>query len=288
MSSAQPGNNRPQGSTDTTTKALWRKPFVWIGGIILAALAGWLTEVFTGALTMLFDPDRYGDPVSVQVDTEAARSDRAISLPPEVLVSKDDEAKVYPAGAQQQADLLAARGGIVIGPRSIMVTITGKRPDAVRITDIRDISDCSSPSRARLVWLNAPFRGHIDPTIRVGVDVGGPTQDVYLLDPGSTEKKPFFPEKTISLKKGESHVLLIDLHPPAGKVCQPQLEMTVQEGDTTHKQNLVPEDQMTQIMDEFPDESQYQQVYLWGNVCQNLVSAPPNWQESRDPCTTRG
>lgn len=283
MSSAQPQNNESPKSKETT-KALWGKPFVWIGGIIVAAAAAWLTEVFTGALTMLFDADRYGDPIVVQVDVEASRSDQAVSLPPHASVSKEDAAKVYPAGAQQQANLLAARGGIVIGQRSMMVIITGKRPDPVRVTDIRDTSECSSPPRGgALVWLSQPFRGQIDPSIRVALDIGAPDQHVYLSDPTANEKKPFFSDKTILLKKGESHVMMIDLKPPAGMVCRPQLEMTVLDGDKTHKQKLVPEDQRNQVMDG-PDAAEYKQVLLWGNVCQNLVSAPPNWQELPDPC----
>lgn len=287
MSSAQPRNNHSPGSRDTS-KALWRKPFVWIGGIMAAAIAAWLTEVFTGGLTMLFDADRYGDPVAVRVDVEAERSDQAVSLPPQVSVSREDAAKVYPAGAQQQADLLAARGGTVIGSRSMMVIITGRRPDSVRVTDIRDISDCSAAARGgTLVWLNRPFRGHIDPSIRVGLDIGAANQHVYLKDPTAAENKPFFPDKTVVLQKDESHVLMIDLEPPAGMVCRPQLEMTVLDGDKTHKQKLVPEDQRHPVMDESPDEAQYQQVRLWGSVCENLVTAPPGWQDLPDPCTTQ-
>jgi hypothetical protein len=284
MSSSVPGNNNPLRSH---AAPLWQKPLAWLGALVLAAMGAWLTETFTGSLSAIFDPDRYGDPVNVHVVMQPAGN--GVSLPPGVQVGKEDQAKIHPQGAQHQAALYAARGGIVIGAPSLQVVITGKRPEPVRVIDIQDASECTSPQRGTLVWLSPPFRGQIDDSIRLGITVGEPDQHVYAMDSASDSRQPYFPGKTITLQKGESHLLEINLESPAGQVCRPQLEMTVIDGINTHRQQLVPEEQRVEIMNEVPENDRdYQQVYLWGYICDELTPAPVNWQDSRSRCGTTG
>lgn len=293
MSSPDPGNTAPPQPTKTAPKAMWRKPLVWVGALMLAALGTTLTNFAQGTISGLLasvSPDEFGDPLAMHVDRDAVRKDIAVSLPPGTSLSTEEAATVEQTNVRLQADWLEDRGGVVVGQRSLTVTITGKRSSPVRVTDIRDISECSPPQRGTLVRFG-DFRSYIDSSVRVGIFVGGPDEHAFLDDPAAGARQPYFPDKTILLNKDEQHVLVIDLWLPAGMVCRPQLEMTVMDGDKALKQNVVPEEQRIQIMQGDPAamEREYPQVYLWGRICENLVSAAPGWESSAsDPCGSGG
>ena len=294
MSSSDPSKTvSPQSTTNTVRTAIWRKPLVWVGALMLAALGASLTDAVQDTITGVLEsvsPGEFGDPLAVHIDRDAVRKDIAVSLPPGTSISTQEAAAVEPSNVRLQADWLEDRGGVVIGQRSLTVTITGKRSSPVRVTDIRDASECTSPQRGTLVRFG-DFRSHIDPAVRVGIFIGSPDEHAFSEDPMTGARQPYFPHTTILLNKGEQHVLVIDLRLPEAKVCRPQLEMTVMDGDKELKQNIVPEHQRTPIMQDDPAavEGEYRQLFLWGRICQNLVSAVPGWENNEsDPCGVGG
>ena len=133
------------------------------------------------------------------------------------------------------------------------------------------------PKRGTLVNLGAP-RLYVEPSVRMILNVGATDSHAMLWDPQPSTIEPYFPNRTITLKKDEQHVLVIDLYPPPGQLCRPQLEMTVIHRDKEYKQNVVPEDQRTGVMGEEPAEAEqeYSQVYLGGYICRKYVLATPD------------
>ena len=129
----------------------WRKPLVWIGALLLTALGAALTDVIKPTMTGIIERiTETGEPIDI--DTEARKMARAVSLPPGVQISADDLARLDALArldspdVQKQAEWLESRGGVAAGEHSLTVTITGNRSDPVRVTDIRDASECTPRS----------------------------------------------------------------------------------------------------------------------------------------------
>lgn len=253
----------------------WRKPLVWIGALLLTVLGAALTDFIKPFVITTFERiTETGEPIDI--DTEARKMARAVTLPPGVQISADDVARLDSLDVQKQAEWLESRGGVAFGEHSLVVTITGNRSDPVRVTDVRDVSECTAPKRGTLVNLGAP-RMYVEPSVRMILNVGATDSHAMLWDPQPSTLEPYFPNRTITLKKDEQHVLVIYLYPPPGQLCRPQLEMTVIHRDKEYKQNVVPADQRTEVMGEEPAEAEqeYSEVYLGGHICAKYVRATP-------------
>lgn len=263
-------------SMDGKSKPFWQKPFLWVGAILVAALG----TALTNAIQPLFDRGitavtEVGDPVSVRM--EVRNADEDVLLPSTVEVTEDDlQVLNGMARLSEQVDWLEARGGIVAGPRTLLVTLRGERSNPVRITDIRDASDCAPPDRGTLFRM-VYGRGATSDSIRIGIYVGEPSKDAWLWDSEAQEAKPFFPDRTITLQKAEEEIVLVDLYPQQGQVCRVQLEMTVVEGDRTLIQKIDPESFHVIQVEPEEVETAYDHVYLSGGICNVAVEATRNW-----------
>ncbi|MGN7253319.1 hypothetical protein [Arthrobacter sp. SAFR-014] len=255
---------------------------VWIVTLLLAALGAsltdWIKPIFTEQINKVTET---GDPVAVKVVVQKAAED--VSLASDVPLSQEDLNQLEGITVPKQAAWLEQRGGIVAGKRSLMVTVRGNRTDPVRVTNIRDASECASPKRGTLMRL-AFGRGASVDSVRIGVNVGEPDKSAWWWDDKKEIARPYFPDKTITLTKNEELVLNIDLYPLAEKVCRAQLQMTVVGRDTEHEQQLLPNSQQVPIMDvERPEvERQYSHVYVGGNVCKKFLPASPGWEKDAD------
>lgn len=276
---SQAGSERP--------KPLWQKPLLWIAALIVAALGTALTNVIQPILNRTITPlVEVGDPIWIKTELRNAMED--VTFPSGLTLSEQD---VEMLGAlnrtADQAAWLEKRGGIVAGKRTLVVTLRGERADPVRITDIRDASECAPVDRGTLFRL-VTGRGATPQSIKLAIEVGNPTRDAFWVDAEKGESKPYFPERTITLRKDEEEVLVIDLYPPQPEqACRVRLQMTVLERDGEHKQLIAPE--RLSVMDVEPYkadvESAYDLVYLSGWICQRVVPGQPSWYDQLTyPC----
>jgi hypothetical protein len=277
MSSSDAQKNKPQAVTNNP-KPLWKRPVSWILAIILAALAASLTDVIKPIISAGINQiTETGDPVAFRTEVRMSAGD--VSLPPEVSLSEEDLAALEPMTLEGQIESLKKRGAVVAGGQTLMVTLRGNRTDPVRVTDLRDASECTALRRGTLLRMGASLP-YEEVSLRIGLQAGDSSAEAQQWDEKSLSSRPYFPDKTITLKKGEAQVINIDLYPAAGKICRPQVQMTVIDRDQKRIQQLVPESQQAPLMAFEPDEAepQYSRVYIGGNFCKKFVPAPPGWQ----------
>ncbi|MFD1213998.1 hypothetical protein ACFQ36_18335 [Arthrobacter sp. GCM10027362] len=244
-----------------------------------AALTGWLQPLFTG---MTGTAPETGEPVTVIVSSPE-RTWGDVSLPPDVKLSSQELERLGQMNVPDQAAWLEDRGGIIAGARRFLLTLKGNRQDPVRITDIRDVSKCSPPERGTLMRL-IPATGGVVPSVQLGISVGDTRSGAWTSD-ATGERRPFFPERTITLGRGEEEQLLVELRPTKPDlVCQPELEMTVTEDGRGHLQRIPAEGKLVPVMGYEDDsvERQYSAVYLGGRLCPKYVPATPGWRHNPD------
>ncbi|WP_427007275.1 hypothetical protein [Pseudarthrobacter sp. H2] len=277
MSSSDAQNSKPKAAANNP-KPLWKRPVSWAVAIILAALAASLTDVIKPIITAGINQiTETGDPVAFRTEVHQGAGD--VTLPPDASLSGEDLAALEPMRLQGQIESLKKRGAVVAGGQTLMVTLRGNRTDPVRVTDLRDASACTGLRRGTLLRMGAPMP-YEDLSLRIGLQVGDSSSEAKQWDEKSLSFRPYFPDKTITLKKGEEQVINIDLYPAAGKVCRPQVQMTVIHRDQKRIQQLVPESQQVPLMASEPAEAEprYSRVYIGGNFCRKFVAAPPDWE----------
>ncbi|NKX56377.1 hypothetical protein [Arthrobacter mobilis] len=262
---------------------LWQKPLLWVGAVVLAAaaaaLTGWLEPLFT---RLIGTASETGEPVTVIISSpEHTWGD--VTLPPEVKLSPAELERLGRMNVPDQAAWLQDRGGIIAGNRRFLLTLKGNRQDPVRITGIRDASECSEPRRGTLLRL-IPEAGGVVPSIELGISVGETGSGAWTTD-ARGEQHPFFPQRTITLARGEEEQLLVELWPSVqGQVCRPRLDMTVLEDGREHLQRIPAEGELVPVM-RYEDDSvepEYAAVYLGGRLCPEYVPAAPGWRFNTD------
>jgi hypothetical protein len=152
-------------STAGKRKPLWQKPFLWVGALIVAALG----TALTNAIQPLFDRGisawtEGGEPVSVRIELQRRTED--VLLPAEVhLTDQDLQMLDGMRRVTEQVDWLESRGGVITGQRTLMITLRGERSGSVRITDIRDASECAPPDRGSLFRMVFGQERHLIPHV---------------------------------------------------------------------------------------------------------------------------
>jgi hypothetical protein len=266
-------------STADKKKPLWQQPFLWLGALIVAALG----TALTNAMQPLFDRGvsavtEGGEPVSVRLELQRRTED--VLLPAKIHLTDNDLQMLNGMRrAAEQVDWLASRGGVVAGQRTLMLTLRGERSIPVRITDIRDASECAPPDRGSLFRM-VLGRGATPDSTRIGIYVGDPDRDAVWWDSEAEEAKSFFPDKTITLQKAEEEVVLVDLYPQEDRLCRVRLDMTVVDADQKRVQHIDPG--LLEVIQVEPAgaEPDYEHVYLSGEICNRAVAAPRNWEWS--------
>jgi hypothetical protein len=229
---------------------------------------------FTAAINTV---TQRGDPVSVQVNEP--ENPYPIALPLSVRLSDSDLTELSRLSPTDQRKRLIGLGGVSeSGPISpITVTVTGNRADGVRITDIVPITECSVPSAGTVVHTEGGFGATEDSTV-MHLTVDGHPPVPYYVDKDA--KFPFFPARTIALKKDEQVVIVI--HAGAEQLlCTFELEMTVRDGTETHHQRITNNGKPFVRRPGAEDQS-FQHVYLGGYICNNYLEVRGQW--SGDSC----
>ena len=220
-----------------------------------------------------------GEPVAVRVEVEEKFED--VTLPGDAELTDSERAELSTLSSEAQATWLEKHEhGIVAGDRTVVLTLRGNRPDMVRVTDVRAITECGTPPRGTLVRL-ATGRGGGPVSLHANIDLDEP-DEARESDPDTGEMSSYFPERTITLEHDEEEVLIIDLYPrdELGIMCDVVLELTVFDRDREVAQRVLDDGEPFHLMWSEPSdvESEYDAVYLGGMLCRNYVEAPSGWE----------
>lgn len=272
----------------TAHTAWWKKPFVWIGTLVLAALAAsvtaWLQPKITGAIDNLTES---GEPVVVNYSLKPATTFHDVALPVHRPLTYTDIEGLNRMAPDDQVRWLESNGGVPLGVRTLTATLKGNRTHLVRITDIRPVSECNEPSRGSLI-LTAFGRGATAKSIILYIEVGDPSKEVEYFSPETGEREPFFPAKTITLTESEEEYLVMELLPSRGQHCRVQVELTVMDGDREVRQRIPRDGQQISIMSaletDHPTSALYPTTYLGADICKRVVQLPEGMDPSEDVC----
>lgn len=256
-----------------------RKPFVWIGTLVLAALAaavsGWLQDRITDLLPV---PPDSGDPVLITY-TLLPGPLGDMSLPSGRQLSGVDLQRLSAMKPTDQVAWLEDQGAVRTGPRKLTMDVTGNRDHLVRLTDIRTASICNELDRGRgLVKTNWGTGVSIESKV-LYLDVGDPLKPAehFVLEDKEPKKKPYFPEKTLTLTGPEHEFLVLELQPDMNHLCHVRFELTVIDGDKQVRLLVPSGGEGFPVMPNVVNEP-YPAVYLGGQICRNVVQAPADYR----------
>jgi hypothetical protein len=240
-----------------------KRPVVWLGGIVVAALGVALTNALVPWFTSLIDrATERGSPVEV-VDAQPYQSDEAgasVAFPADVELGDDALAEVN--AMEDRFTHLLARGGSPVGAAFTRILLEGARSDTVRIVDAGIERDCGEPLDGSL-FLDPPAGA--DDSIRLDFDLDE-------ADPEATRRgddgqpAQFFPAQTISLAEGEQVPLVVTASTQE-QSCAFRVRFTVLSGgdETTV---VVPDaaEPPFRVTASLP-ETEYDAVFLGGVAC---------------------
>lgn len=130
-----------------------------------------------------------------------------------------------------QADWLVEHGAVANETVWISIAVSGNRTDGVRIVDVRPIQKCSDPYAGAL-FLYPPQGSETSLRLNFDLDQTNPTP-TYRNESGNVVS--YFPDNTVSLKKGEQQVLTVAAT-TRKHACSFTLEMTILDGNRRVKQ----------------------------------------------------
>lgn len=265
------------------SKQWWKRPFVWAGGVVLTAVGAgvgtWLAPQITESLNRA---TQTGPPVEV-VHSDIWSEEGDVSLSNDVRLTDSDLSLLASMERIDQVQWLKGRGGMTAGTIQVELTLRGNRNDPIRIRDIRVESECSAPSPGTYLFLVPPI-GATAQSIGMTLDASKPSESAWHQEAGESAE-PYFPDRSITLKKDEQEQLVFALH--AGdylnsgarhQVCRAELEMAVIDDGKEVKQRIRHQGQPIRVMSyarTAEDISRYREVYLGGSVCKKFIPFHP-------------
>lgn len=265
-------------------RSLWLRPVTWVSGIIVAALGVALSNLlvpFFGGF--LEKATTNGDPVRVDNVRITDLGGTTFAFPDTAHFTGQDLAELN-SSADQPA-WFASRGGVRAGSLWIQLTVSGNRPDGVRILDLKPAGGCSAPNAGSL-FVSPPAGGENAQMVFLHLDNFGAsaTYRPEDADPMSHEERPYFLDKTISLKKDEQFVLLVMLESKKS-LCSVELDFTVLDGGKTVSQRISNQGMPFTVTAELSRQA-WQHTYLGGVICGPFVPATDAWllDQPGDPC----
>ncbi|QIG38782.1 hypothetical protein G5T42_04180 [Microbacterium sp. 4R-513] len=274
---------------DTTSKSrgggapVWRRVGIWGLATLGAAFVGLAaTALWQGAGDWIAGLTAGGPLVKVRVDEAPSMDD--VSIPHDESLSRADLDRLSVMDVEDaDAWLEEYRSGVPSSERSVALTLTGNRPDPVRVMDMKVQSACHPPDRGTLV-VNVEGRG------------GGSDSEHMIVYPEEDDHGPFlftagapthyFPARTISLEQGEQVVVVIDIEPgrdgmdwedPAStRVCDVRLGLKIMNGDTEVEE---PVPGSFSVMDVEPHAAygSYGAIYVGTGMCNAFYKADDGW-----------
>lgn len=261
----------------------WRRVGIWGAATLGAALIGLsATALWQGASDWIAALTAGGPPVKVRVDEAPSMDD--VSLPGGESLSRADLDRLSGMDVEDaDAWLEEFRKGVPSSGRSITLTLTGNRPDPVRIMDMEVDSACRTPDRGTLV-VNVEGRGGGSDSEHMIVYPEEDDHGPFLFDAGTPTH--YFPGRTISLEQGEQVVVVVDIEPgrdgmdwedPAStRVCDVRLGLKVMDGDAEIDE---PIPGSVSVMDIEPRAAygSYDAIYVGTGMCNAFYRADAAW-----------
>jgi hypothetical protein len=251
-----------------------------------AVVVGVATTVLVPVLSGPFDDlignaTTTGPPIKIHTRLEPAADD--VVLPRSQVLSARDVATLSRLSPQDAATWLTAhREGIVADTRSLVLTLTGNRPDPVRITGVDVASSCRPPDRGTMVRMMEGRGGGVD-SERMQIDAAKVNPTPYRVGQNGKEQ-PYFPYRTIVLKKGESQTVVVDVNPTylamddpdEEQVCDVHLTLDLLQGDQESTEKVPATVRVMGVESEAAD-ARYASLYLGTGLCKTFVPAQPGW-----------
>jgi hypothetical protein len=255
-----------------------RKPAVWIGTIVLTALAtgisGWLQPIISGAIGAI---TATGEPLHVTYSLQRAGPNMDISLPTDGSLSSEDLKHLNEiAVADQTKWLEEAKGGVPLAPPKMTLTLRSNRTHLVRVTDLRTVSQCEEPSRGTLIVMTPPGIGTTAESEVFYFDVSRPDMGAEALNGKTGKMEPFFPGKTMTLTGDEEEFLVLEPLLSKNQLCHVNVELTVLDGDKEVRQLISFGGQGLPVLG--PGGPSYAHVYLGRGLCPRVVPAKAGYQ----------
>ena len=240
-----------------------KKPVVWLGGIVVAALGIAITNALVPWFGGLIDrATERGDVVTV-VDAQPYRSDEVggtVAFPPDRSFDEADLAQIN--ASDDRFAYLVDAGASPVGRAFVRILLEGNRSDGVRIVDAGIDRDCAEPLDGSL-FVEPP--GGAEESIRLDFDLDA-DDPVATTEGGDGQPAQFFPAQTISLAEDEQ-VPLIVTAATTEQSCEFRVRFTVLHGDD-ETSVLVPDaaEPPFRVTAQI-DERAYDSVFLGGVAC---------------------
>jgi hypothetical protein len=266
-------------------KSLWLRPVTWISGIVVAALGVALSNVLVPFFGGVLEKATVtGDPVRIDNVRITPLGGESYAFPDTVQFTARDLAELN--SAADPPGWLEARGGVRAGSLWVQLTISGNRPDGVRILDLKPAGSCAAPYSGT-VFMYPPAGGEDAQMVFLHLDDMGASAMYRPEDaePTSDEERPYFLDKTISLKKDEQLVLVVMLETKKS-LCSVELDFTVLDGGKTVSQRVGNQGAPFKVTAELGKRA-WQHTFLGGVICAGkFVPATEAWYSdgSGNPC----
>jgi hypothetical protein len=246
-----------------TARSWLRRPLVWFGGIVVAALGVAITNAlvptfgsFIGSIT------EQGPPIDV-IDATPFKSDEvggSMVFADGGTVTAEDLAELN--AADDQFAWLIHRGGVPLDAAFVRLVLEGNRTEAVRIIDAEVDRDCAAPLDG-VIFLDPPAGADQSIRLNFDLDAQDPTA-TYRTEDGSTAQ--FFPAQTISLAEDEQLTLVVTAS-SREQYCTFAVVLSVLEGDRTTEVRIPEAGARPFAVTARLDDAQYEAVYLGGVIC---------------------
>jgi hypothetical protein len=257
-------------------RAFLMKPAVWLTGIVLAAagtaLTSWLVPQFGQVIGRLTET---GDPVTVKVVQEEIN--QSLALPPGTRLTGRDLAELGSLTPEEQLESLTGRGAERDAPEILSLVVTGNRIEPVRIVNVKPVADCSSPASRTRVNLTGNF-GAVDLSTAMVFDLDRDPATAMFGD--GEASSPYFPARTISLKKGEQVVVTVAAA-TAKRHCRFEFDVVVLSGSEEHTQRI--SNGGRPFVRLASDPGAYEHVYWGGQACRAYTEHKGSWSDEICP-----
>ncbi|WP_173923358.1 hypothetical protein [Agromyces sp. Marseille-P2726] len=251
------------GTGSRDIRSWLKKPVVWFGGIVVAALGVAITNALVPRFGEMIGRVTQGGDVVIVREAQPVKSEEGgtVAFSTDVEMDAVDLGQVN-ASTDRFAHLLDL-GASPVGTSFALVVLEGNRSDTVRIVDADIERDCSEPLDGSL-FLDPPAGA--DDSLRLDFDLDAPDPVATRRSNETGEPVQVFPAETISLAP-EEQVSLVVTGSTSQQSCDFRVRFTVLHGDA-RSSILVPDASEPPFrVTARLEESAYQSVYLGGVAC---------------------
>lgn len=263
-------------------KAIWKGPGVYVGGLLgvaLTSIVSWGAPiVVTDVSARIQDAARAEEfPLVAEVKLQDAFD--SVVLPAGTVLSDEDRVTLGALTPAEQAAWLEDAGGVVVGPRTLTLSLNGNRTKPVTLIGIRTVDECEPEPLGTLVRLR-DGRAIREGSAAIRSILDRASGESHVETP---EGERYFnsPQNRLVLDDDETEALVIDAHVERqGTLCHVKLELTVQEQDGTERTTTIPaEGPGLPISSGGTNPFAFDSVYVGGELCATFVLA-------EDGCST--